>query len=284
MSTATVPKEAINVYNQALKHANHGQMDMALEEYRKAIEIHPKFIEAYNNMGEVYSRMGKRDLAIESYLAALKIEKNCRVLLNLGVEHYNQKNFKKSLQYFKESAALSPDFVEGNFYSGLVYYTDKNFKEAEPYLRKVIQLDQAHLKANYLLSHIYYEWKEYEKTIACLDSIRDIADDKSFIHRYYGFCHYYLGNYELAVDHLTNALKSKPEYKKFRDYISGISYEKRRKEIGDIDKAIREMEEKMMNGESRITEATELSMLYIFNGQNQKAEKLLLTMKQKIAS
>jgi tetratricopeptide (TPR) repeat protein len=284
MATATVPKEAITIYNGALELANRGEMEKALEEYRKAIQMHPSFVEAYNNIGEIYSRMGKRDLAISSYTEALKIGRNGRVLLNLGVEHYNSNNFRKSLQYFKESLAISPDLLEGNFYTGLVYYNEKNYREAEPYLKTVIGIDRTHLKANYLLSHIYYEQKEYRKTLACLDNIREIADDKSFVSRYYGFCHYYLGNFDLAVEFLTQALQLKPEYKKFKKYLSGLTYEKRLKEIGDVGKAIKEMEEQMMTGEPQIAEATKLSMLYIFDGQNQKAEKLLLTVKQKIAS
>ncbi|MBN1532265.1 MAG: tetratricopeptide repeat protein [Spirochaetes bacterium] len=284
MATATVPKEAINVYNRALELANRGEIEKSLEEYRRAIQLHAGFVEAYNNIGEIYSRMGKRDLAIASYNEALKFDRNGRVLLNLGVEHYNGSDYGKSLQFFKESLAVAPDLLEGHFYTGLVYYNEKNYREAEPYLKRVIGMDRKHLKANYLLSHIYYEQKEYQKTIACLDNIRDIADDKSFVSRYYGFCHYYLGNFDLAVEHLTQALHLKPEYKKFKKYLAGLTYEKRLKEIGDVGKAIREMEGQMMKGEPQIAEATKLSMLYIFDGQNQKAEQLLLSLKQKLAS
>lgn len=280
MASATVPREAITVYNTALEFANRGDLDRALDEYRRALQIYPSFVEAYNNIGEVYSQQGKRDQAISSYLDALKIEKNSRVLLNLGVEYYNSHNYKKSLQYFYDSVKLSPDFLEGNFYAGLVLYNEKKYKEAEAYLQTAIKIDRKHLKANYLLSHIYYEWKEYRKAIACLDNIQDIADDKSFIHRYYGFCHYYLGNYDLAVDHLSSALESKPQYKKFKKYLASLTYEKKLKEVGDLGTAIKELEEKIMGGVPQIAEATRLSMLYIFNGQNKKAEDLLLSIKK----
>jgi len=281
---AKVPREAISIYNSALELTNRGDLEKALAEYQRAIQIYPSFVEAYNNIGEVYAQLGKRDLAITSYLEALKIEKNSRSMLNLGVEYYNSKNYRKSLQYFRESVALNPDFLEGNFYAGLVCYSEKNYQEAEPFLLNTIRIDRKHLKANYLLSHIYYEWKEYKKALSCLDNIKDIADDKSFLHRYYGFCHYYLGNFELAVEHLTSALESKPQYKKFKKYLAGLTYEKKIKEIGDLGKAIKEMESSVMAGEPQIAEVTRLSMLYIFNGQSKKAEDLLLTVKQKQAS
>ena len=46
-----------------------------------------------------------------------------------------------------------------------------------------------------------------------MDRIRDNADDKSFLNKYYGFCCFYLGRFEEAVTCLTVALESKPEYK-----------------------------------------------------------------------
>jgi tetratricopeptide (TPR) repeat protein len=284
MISNSVPQEAVAIYNHALELSNKGDLARALDEYQKALEVHPKFVAAYNNIGEIHARMGDRARAIDNYKEALKISKHFRVLLNLGVEYFNARDFKNALKFFKESLSKSPNFLEVNFYSGLVYHKQDDFKKAEKHFLEVVKVDQKHLKANYLLSYIYYEWKEYKKTLKCLDTIKDIADDKTFLNKYYGFCYYYLGKYQLAVDHLTVALESRPEYKKFKKYLASLTYEKKVNEVGDVDKAIKEMEGKMMNQEPEITELTRLSMLYIFKGENKKAEKLIQSYKKKIAS
>ena len=280
----SVPREAVSVYNQALEFTNRGDFQNAVDEYRKAIDLFPSFVEAYNNIGEAYSQMGMREQAISSYMDALKIEKNSRVLLNLGVEHYNNNNYKKALKFFKESTEIDSEFLEGQFYTGLINYNEMNLVEAEKHFSKVIQIDSQHLKANYMLSYIYYEWKDYNKVITCLDRINDSADDRLFINRYYGFCYYYLGDYAKAIDHLTSALEAKPEYKKFKKYLKGLTYEKKLKEIGNVKKAIEALENEIMNREPEVKDATKLSMLYIFNGENKKAEELILSIKDKLAS
>jgi tetratricopeptide (TPR) repeat protein len=283
MITNSVPREAVVIYNGALELSSKGDLNTAIEEYRRAISVYPNFVAAYNNIGEIYARMGDSEKAISSYLEALKIDKHYRVLLNLGVEHFNRNNYDQALKYFNEVLALEPKFLEGNFYAGLVYYNKDNFKKSEKYFLKVLKIDQQHLKANLLLSHIYYEQKEYQKTIECLDRIKTIVEDKSFLNRYYGFCNFYLGRYDEAVKFLTIALESRPEYARFKKYLEKMTFENRMKEIGDLEKTIQELEGEIANREPGVIDLTKLSMLYIFKGEYKKAEKLIQSYKKKLA-
>jgi tetratricopeptide (TPR) repeat protein len=270
-----MPTEAITIYNRALERTNNGDLQTAIAEYQKAVMMFPNFIEAYNNMGEIYSLMGKRDLAISTYNKALDIDRNHKILLNLGVEYYNSGIFKTALTYFLDSLTQKPDFHEGNYYTGLTHYNLKNFNEAERYLRNVVGVDRKHIKANYMLSYIYYESKDYKAVVECLDSIQDIADDKSFINRYYGFCCFHIGRYADAVKYLKDAVSLHPEYAKFKNYLESLTYENKVKEIGDIDNAIRNLENLMMKEPLNMKEITRLSMLYVFKGENRKAEKII---------
>lgn len=279
MMTQAVPKEVVSIYNNALMLSSRGDYTRALNEYERAISLYPAFIQAYNNIGEIYSRMGNSDLAISSYKKALTIDKNNRVLLNLGVEYYNRREYRDSLRFFLDSLALDPGFLEGNFYTGMAYFNLKDLKLAEGYFTKVVKLESKHEKAGYLLSYIYYEWKQYARALACLEQVRDVAKDRVFFNKYYGFCCYHLGRYDEAVEYLTTALEANPSYSKFKKYLKGLTYEKKVKELGDIDAKIREMEQQLMGDRRSIQEYTRLSMLYIFKGEFKKAETLLLSVK-----
>ncbi|MBP7584773.1 MAG: tetratricopeptide repeat protein [Spirochaetes bacterium] len=279
MMTQAVPQEVVSIYNNALLLSSRGDFTRALYEYERAISLYPAFIQAYNNIGEIHSRLGNSELAISSYMKALTINKNNRVLLNLGVEYYNRKDYGASLRYFKDSLALDPGFLEGNFYTGMAYFNLKDLKAAEKYFSKVVLIDGTHEKAGYLLSYIYYEWKEYARALDCLERIRKIAKDRVFFNKYYGFCCYHLGRYDEAVEYLTTALEANPSYSKFKKYLKGLTYEKKVKELGDIDGKIREMEQQLMGDRKSIQDYTRLSMLYIFKGEYQKAEKLLMSVK-----
>ncbi len=282
--TLSIPSDAISVYNNALILSNRGLFQNALDEYRKAITIFPKFLEAYNNIGEIYSKLGDTDKAITTYLQALSIERNYKVLLNLGVEYYNDGKYKAALTHFKESVTKKDDFLEGLFYAGMAFFNLKEYKDAEYYFVKVLDIDLYHVRVNYLLSYIYYEWKNYNQALVCLERILNISDDKVFVHKYYGFCLFHLGRYDDAVKYLTTALQSSPQYEKFKGYLMSLTVENKMKEIGDVKKKIHEMEQIMMsNIQPSLGEYTKLSMLYIFNGEYNKAEEILVGYKKSIA-
>ncbi len=284
MNSNSVPTEAISIYNRALERTNKGDLPTALEEYQKAIRMYPYFIEAYNNMGELYSLMGNSDMAISTYNRALNIEKNYKILLNLGVEYYNSGDYPRALSYFTESIKGNPEYQEGNYYTGLTYYNMKDYNKAELYLLKVIAADRKHIKANYILSHIYYERKDYNKVIQILDVIWNVADNKEFINKYYGFCCFHLGRYKEAVKYLKEAITQHPEYEKFRVYLESLTYENKMKEVGDLDSAISELETLMMKNSLNLKDVTRLSMLYVFKGENKKAEEVVVKYKNMIYS
>lgn len=281
MSVSSVPIKVVDIYNNALDMSIRGDYSSALSEYKRAIDIYPSFVEAYNNIGEIYSRIGDRDLAISTYKKALSINKNPRLLLNLGVIYYNSRAYDEALTYFKDSTIIKPDFIEGNYYSGMSLFNLKDIAMAQRYFDNVIRLDEKHLKANYLLSYIHYNWKDYEKTLAYLDNIRDIADDRVFLNKYYGFCHYHLGKYNEAVKYLNIAVQESPKYHIFKDYLQKLTYENRMKEIGDVDARISEMEAEMMNKKPTMRDYTRLSVLYIYKGEYRKAEDILTSYKKR---
>ncbi len=284
MKTVSVPAEAVNIYNRALEMSNKGDFATALTEYKRACELHPQFIEAFNNIGEIHASMGNSDLALKAYNDALKIGKNYRVLLNIGVECFNSGNHNDALGYFLDSVTLRPDFLESNYYAGLVYHARKEYDDAVKYFENVLEIDAQHYRANYLMAHICYDTGEYKKAIAHLDRISPLAEDRAFIDKFYGFCHYYLGDYKKAVKFLSEALSNQPGYSEFKSYLEGLTYENRMKEIGDIDKAIKDLEKSLKKEDETLSKVSRLSMLYIFKGENRKAEKLLTGYRDKIAS
>ena len=50
------PRFAEAYYNRGLAYGKKGQYDKAISDYTKAIEINPRFAEAYNNRGDAYGR------------------------------------------------------------------------------------------------------------------------------------------------------------------------------------------------------------------------------------
>jgi tetratricopeptide (TPR) repeat protein len=149
----------------------------------------------------------------------------------------------------------------------------RDYNNAEKYLQKVVATDRMHLKANYMLSHIYYEWKDYKRVLDHLDAIWHIADNREFINKYYGFCCFHLGRYDEAVKHLKEAILQHPEYEKFRNYLENLTYESKIKEIGDLDRAITELEKVMMNSSVNLTDVTSSACFMFSKGKTGRRKR-----------
>jgi len=78
--------EDIEIINMlGLSYGRIGNTDMALEMFKKAISLNPRYKLAWNNMGNIYARMEDYDKAISCYREALKIDPNYEdALLNMG--------------------------------------------------------------------------------------------------------------------------------------------------------------------------------------------------------
>ena len=56
--------------------ARHGRYDQAVEQYRRALQFHPRHALAHNNLAAVLMRQGKLDESIFHYQQALQIQPN----------------------------------------------------------------------------------------------------------------------------------------------------------------------------------------------------------------
>ena len=56
-------KCAETYYNRGLVHSKNGELDKAIENYTKVIELKPDYAEAYYNRGGVFLRLGEREKA-----------------------------------------------------------------------------------------------------------------------------------------------------------------------------------------------------------------------------
>jgi tetratricopeptide (TPR) repeat protein len=63
-------------YNRGGAYAGLKYYQVALKDYNKAVDIDPKMYAAYMGIGSMYNQMGKKQLAIEEYTKALDIIEN----------------------------------------------------------------------------------------------------------------------------------------------------------------------------------------------------------------
>lgn len=104
------PNEFRWVYLIAKLDHQGGRVNEAIEGYRKAATLVPKYIAAHVNLGSIYLELNRLEEAKMSFGAALKIQENVPAAhYGLGQIALSQRNFAKAIDDFKKALALAPD-------------------------------------------------------------------------------------------------------------------------------------------------------------------------------
>jgi Flp pilus assembly protein TadD len=83
--SAAASPDPLAYNNLGTWYQQHGDLEEAERNYRRAIEIKPQFAQAHDNLGIVYARQGDIERAIESFRTALRLDPgSCTAAINLG--------------------------------------------------------------------------------------------------------------------------------------------------------------------------------------------------------
>lgn len=88
-----------------------GKVDIAIENYTKAIRADPNMTSAYNNRGVLYGNKRQWELAMADYTDAIRSDpKNKFAWANRGVLFANQRKRSRAIQDLRESLRIDPNY------------------------------------------------------------------------------------------------------------------------------------------------------------------------------
>ena len=155
-------KEALEIYqvlakrfsNRAATHFRLGQMWSAIENneaasqaFEQAVLLDPKFVEAWQNLGNAYFQVGKFAEATRAYRRLAKLDaQNVSVLNNLGYLLYRQDQLEEAIRFLKEAEGVS--YNGGTLLRlGMVYEKQERFKDALEAYRKILRKEPDNVEA-----------------------------------------------------------------------------------------------------------------------------------------
>jgi type IV pilus assembly protein PilF len=116
-----------------LLHLSFRRHAEAIEHYEKALEIRPTFSEARANLANVYLDQGQYDQAIKLYEQVLNDMLYPTPFIaqgNMGWAYYKKGDTEKALENIKASVTLNPNFCLGFKNLGLIYEQTGSTEEA----------------------------------------------------------------------------------------------------------------------------------------------------------
>jgi Flp pilus assembly protein TadD len=193
-----VPNSSTFHYSLARRLYLDHQIEPAITEYQKALEIDPNNIDAHNNLGVALADLGHYPEAIEQYQAALKINGSypeaqqnlgyAQAHTSLGITYFKQGNAEKAMDEYRKALEIDPDYSDAYYNLGLLYQARGAGEQAI---------------------------EAYRRAIRCNPNNADA-------HNNLGVAYHKLGKNDLAQNEYKEALRIKPEFKEAKENLQAL--------------------------------------------------------------
>ena len=188
------PRDARRAYEKGLEAERNGKLANARKYFEQAVEIYPRFANAWFQLGTVLQKENQNDAARKAYTQATTIDtKFLPPYLSLALMAYRARNWTEILKLTGHILDLDPlnqaaatgyildldplNYAEAYFYNSVANYKLNKIEDAEKSALKAEHLDlrtripQVHL----LLAEIYSRKNNYANAISELQTYLELA-------------------------------------------------------------------------------------------------------------
>ena len=206
-----VPESYYGHRELAKKYEKENNLELALDEYIRTINIHPDINLNYKVSYLLY-KTGKADDSAEILYDILKNKPEFEeATLLLGDILYEQEKFKEAVNIYLNALKYSPYSYDLYYNLGMVYTRLNDFQSAKEYYEKAAQLNTLLFIAKFNLGQIallYNELDEAEQYFLECVQDEDLEEDAYYC---LGYIAMLRGDENKAVEYLNTAVDENPE-------------------------------------------------------------------------
>lgn len=191
-------------------------MDSALVLGKKAVSLNPKLAEAYKALASAYDGKSENELALANYKKAIELNPNYwSALLNYGQLKKINGNYDEALYWLRKANVLAPRDIMGNISISMIYSDLNCFKAAIDWGKKALALGSDNKFANSFLGEVYLNSGDFKNAKKYFK--QSIKLDSNWVFAWYlgARIESVLGNYELSkkyFDKYQSIIDTAPEY------------------------------------------------------------------------
>lgn len=165
-------KEALGIMSDPVEYVSLGieclkrkDYDRAIENFTKAIQLNPKYSEAYNNRGIAFVAKGNYEKALADYNTAIELNPEFfYAFINRGKLYSDQVNHQQAIKDYSRAIELNPDNAVAYYDRANSYSSQRNFEPAIRDYSRAIELNPEYNLAYNNRSLVYSEIGELEKS------------------------------------------------------------------------------------------------------------------------
>jgi len=189
-----------------------GQLDLAVEECRKAIKIRPNYTYAHNNLGTVLQLQGKLDEAIDHFRRSLEFSPNANAHYNLGNMLRSQGKLRKAISHYNQALQLEPNHASTHNVLGFMFGSQGNLDEAIGHFRQALQAKPDYAEARYNLGNALRLQGKLDEAIKHYTEALHIVKDRPEIYYHMALVYDLQGKFDMAIQNYNEALRLKPDW------------------------------------------------------------------------
>ena len=121
---------------------DQGEIQGAIAEFKKALEMDPSNVNVHNSLGVCYGLQGDYNEAIEEFKSAVSLEpEEYMALYNLGLVHMLTAQPDRALELFLKADKINGDAYEVTFQTGKLYLELGQPAKGRPFLERAAALE-----------------------------------------------------------------------------------------------------------------------------------------------
>ena len=95
-----------------MAYYEQGNLDEAEKQYQKAIQTNPNYVEAHNNLGNIYFRKERFEEALAEYKKTVEIKPDyAQGYFNLGSTYLQQNKPEEAIESFQRALEINPKYA-----------------------------------------------------------------------------------------------------------------------------------------------------------------------------
>ena len=182
------PQSAEAFYGLGSAYLQQQKSNEARQCFERVLQLHTTYPgtlpNAWNNLGILAAREGNLDAAIQQFQRALQIDPEHSIALqNLGSAYRQKKDWPAAKQALEHSLALNPEDAEANYTLGMVYAQQNDAEHAYEYLQKALAARPVYPEALNNLGILHLRMRRPEEAIRSFEECIRVAPayDQSYL-------------------------------------------------------------------------------------------------------
>jgi len=186
-------------YDRGITYLNKGELDKAISEFNKAVELNPSIAKVYYNRGIAYGRKGQYDRAISDNNKAIELNPKYEwAFYNRGLAYYYKGKLDQSIDDFSKTIEIDPRIDKAYFNRGLAYHDKAQLDKAISDYTKAIELAPKHLYAYNNRGNAYRAKGQYDQAISDYTKAIEIDSGIAIVYDNRGYVYNKIGQQDKA--------------------------------------------------------------------------------------